>query len=52
MYSTKGECSMKEILKSKVIMLFIVFMLGISYIQGEQIKMDSSNENNLIIMNA
>lgn len=43
---------MKEILKSKVIMLFIVFMLGISYIQSEQIKMDSSNENNLIIMNA
>ena len=43
---------MKEILKSKVIMLFIVFMLGISYIQAEQIKMDSSNENNLIMMNA
>lgn len=43
---------MKEILKSKMIVLFIVFMLGISYAQAEQIKMDSSSENNLIIMNA
>lgn len=42
---------MKELLKSKVIILFIVFMVGISYVQSEQIKMDSYNDN-LIIMNA
>lgn len=43
---------MKELLKSKIVVLFIVFMLGVSYIQVEQIKMDSSSENNLIMMNA
>lgn len=43
---------MKELLKSKMIIMFIVFMLGVSYVQVEQIKMDSSSENNLIIMNA
>lgn len=42
---------MKELLKSKVIILFVVFMVGISYVQSEQIKMDSYNDN-LIIMNA
>lgn len=42
---------MKELLKSKVIILFIVFMVGISYVQSEQIKMDSYKDN-LIIMNA
>lgn len=43
---------MKELFKSKVIILFVIFMMAISYIQSEQIKMDSSNEKNLIIMNA
>ena len=43
---------MKELLKAKAIILFLVFMVGVSCIQEEQIKMDSSNENNLIVMNA
>lgn len=43
---------MKELLRGKAIILFLVFMIGISCIQEEQIKMDRSNENNLIVMNA
>lgn len=43
---------MKELLKSKVIILFVLFMLGVTHIQSEQIKMDSYNQNNLIVVNA
>ena len=34
---------MKELLKSKMIIMFIVFILGVSYVQVEQIKMYSSS---------
>lgn len=43
---------MKDILKSKMMILFMVFVIGVNFIQVEQIKMDSSNENNSIMINA
>lgn len=43
---------MKELLKGKAIVLFLVFMFGVCCVQEEQIKMDSSRENNLIMVNA
>lgn len=43
---------MKELMKGKAIVLFLVFMVGISCVQEEQIKMDSSSENNLLVINA
>ena len=42
---------MKEMLKSKMMILFMVFVVGVNFIQVEQIKMDSSNENNSVIEN-
>lgn len=42
---------MKEILKSKMMILFMVFVVGVNFIQVEQIKMDSSNENNSVMIN-
>lgn len=42
---------MKEMLKSKMMILFMVFVLGVNFIQVEQIKMDSSNENNSVMIN-
>lgn len=42
---------MKELLTSKGVMLFLLFMVGISHIQAEQIKLDSTNDNSSIIVN-
>ena len=42
---------MKELLTSKGVMLFLLFMIGISHIQSEQIKLDAVNDNNSIIVN-
>ena len=42
---------MKEMLKSKMMILFMVFVVGVNFIQVEQIKMDSSNENNSVMIN-
>ena len=38
-------------LKSKMMILFMVFVVGVNFIQVEQIKMDSSNENNSVMIN-
>lgn len=43
---------MRELLKGKAIVLFLVFMFGVCCVQEEQIKMDNSNQNNLILINA
>ena len=42
---------MKEMLKSKMMILSMVFVVGVNFIQVEQIKMDSSNENNSVMIN-
>lgn len=42
---------MKEMLKSKMMILFMMFVVGVNFIQAEQIKMDSSNENNSVMIN-
>lgn len=42
---------MKELLTSKGVMLFLLFMIGVSHIQSEQIKLDTVNDNNSIIVN-
>ena len=42
---------MKEMLKSKMMILFMVFVVGVNFIQVEHIKMDSSNENNSVMIN-
>ncbi|MDD3453722.1 MAG: hypothetical protein PHN42_05590 [Bacilli bacterium] len=45
---------MKEMLKSKVMICFIVFMIGVGYINSEQIKMDNNSiqDSNLVVVNA
>lgn len=44
---------MKEILKSKIMILFILLVVGVTYINSEQIKMENNIQNeNLIILNA
>lgn len=51
LFRYEGGNSMKELLKSKGVILFLLFMVGISHIQSEQIKLDSVNDNNPIIIN-
>ena len=51
LFSYEGGNSMKELLTSKGVILFLLFMVGISHIQSEQIKLDSANDNNSIIIN-
>lgn len=44
---------MKEILKSKFMILFILLIMGVTYINSEQIKMENNiQDENLIILNA
>jgi len=44
---------MKEILKSKIMILFILLVMGVTYISSEQIKMENNiQDENLIILNA
>lgn len=44
---------MLDVLKGKVMVLFVLLMMGVTYISSEQIKMDNiSDQENLIIMNA
>lgn len=44
---------MKEILKSKIMILFILLVMGVTYINSEQIKMENNiQDENLIILNA
>lgn len=44
---------MKEILKSKIMILFILLVFGVTYVNSEQIKMENNiQDENLIILNA
>lgn len=44
---------MKEILKSKIMILFMLLLMGVTYINSEQIKMENNDQSeSLIVLNA